>query len=141
VSAKIRRPSSGAIAGFAVTVIVHTLNATTGRPRYLLPTEPAEWARAIFSTVDSTHGYVLGAVDPDTGDHRRQQFAYRLYLDADRQAIPVPRRPRYLPSTAELRSPIPLRPDPAIMRDLISGVVVRTTLKAVSWISRCAVSP
>jgi hypothetical protein len=26
----------------------------------------AEWARVIFSTIDSTRGYRLGAVDPDT---------------------------------------------------------------------------
>ena len=56
-----------AAAGFAVTVIVHTVDAQTGVPRYLPPAEPAEWARAIFSTVDSAHGYFLGAVDPGTG--------------------------------------------------------------------------
>lgn len=79
-----------AAAGFAVTVIVHTVNAQTGVPRYLPPAEPAEWARAIFSTVDGAHGYFLGAVDPETGSHRRGQLVYRLYLDTDRQAIPVP---------------------------------------------------
>ena len=60
-----------AAAGFAVTVIVHIVDAQTGVPRYLPPAEPAEWARAIFSTVDNAHGYFLGAVDPDTGIHRR----------------------------------------------------------------------
>jgi hypothetical protein len=81
-----------AAAGFAVTVIVHTVDAQTGVPQYLPPAEPAEWARAIFSTVDNAHGYFLGAVDPYTGSHRRGQLAYRLYLDTDRQAIPVPRQ-------------------------------------------------
>jgi hypothetical protein len=81
-----------AAAGFAVTVLVHPVDARTGVLRYLPPSEPAEWARAIFSTVDNAHGYFLGAVDPDTGGHRRGQLAYRLYLDTDRQAIPVPRQ-------------------------------------------------
>ncbi|MFD7012419.1 N-formylglutamate amidohydrolase [Rhodococcus jostii] len=81
-----------AVAGFAVTVLVHTVDAETGRPRYLPPAEPAEWARAIFSTAGASHGYFLGAVDPDTGGHRDGQLAYRLYLDTDRQAIPVPRQ-------------------------------------------------
>jgi hypothetical protein len=78
-----------AAAGFAVTILVHTVDAQTGRPRYL---PPAEWARAIFSTADASHGYFLGAVDPDTGRHRDGQLAYRLYLDTDRQATPVPRQ-------------------------------------------------
>ncbi|ANS31991.1 hypothetical protein R1CP_36925 (plasmid) [Rhodococcus opacus] len=94
-----------AAAGFAVTVIVHTVDAETGRPRYLRPAEPAEWARAIFSTVEASHGYFLGAVDPDTGTHLEGQLAYRLYLDTDRQAIPVPRQvvtcPHYLLSAIE----------------------------------------
>ncbi|WP_050787553.1 hypothetical protein [Rhodococcus jostii] len=81
-----------AAAGFAVTVIVHPVDPATGQPRYLPPAEPAEWARAIFSTVDDAHGYFLGAVDPDTGVHRRGQLVYRLYLDTDRRAIPVPRQ-------------------------------------------------
>jgi hypothetical protein len=75
-------------AGLAVTVLVHTLDAETGRPRYLPPAEPAEWARAIFSTAGASHGYFLGAADPNTGGHRDGQLAYRLYLDTDRQAIP-----------------------------------------------------
>jgi hypothetical protein len=99
-----------ASAGFTVTVIVHTLDADTGQPRYLPPTEPAEWARAIFSTVDATHGYFLGAVDPDTGGHRSGQLAYRLYLDTDRQPIPVPRQvvtcPHYLLSAIDGREQI-----------------------------------
>ncbi|AII10866.1 N-formylglutamate amidohydrolase [Rhodococcus opacus] len=99
-----------AAAGFAVTVIVHTLDADTGQPRYLPPAEPAEWARAIFSTVDNAHGYFLGAVDPGTGSHRRGQLAYRLYLDTDRQAIPVPRQvvtcPHYLLSAIDGREQI-----------------------------------
>ncbi|TQC40140.1 N-formylglutamate amidohydrolase [Rhodococcus sp. WS4] len=90
-----------AAAGFVVTVIVHTLDAATGGPRYLPPAEPTEWARAIFTTTaGAAHGYFLGAVDPNTGTHRRGQLAYRLYLDTDRQAIPVPRQlvtcPHYL---------------------------------------------
>jgi len=76
------------------------LDAATGGPRYLPPAEPAEWARAIFSTAGAAHGYFLGAVDPNTGTHRRGQLAYRLYLDTDRQAIPVPHQlvtcPHYL---------------------------------------------
>jgi hypothetical protein len=52
------------------------------------PPSPPEWARAI-STSDATDGYILGAVDPDTGTHRRRQLANRLYLDTDRQANPV----------------------------------------------------
>ena len=99
-----------AATGFAVTVIVHTVDAQTGAPRYLPPAEPAEWARAIFSTVDSAHGYFLGAVDPDTGTHRRGQLAYRLYLDTERRAIPVPRQvvtcPHYLLSAIDGRAEI-----------------------------------
>ncbi|PBC47229.1 N-formylglutamate amidohydrolase [Rhodococcus sp. ACPA1] len=89
-----------AAAGFVVTVIVHTLDAATGEPRYLPPAEPAEWARAIFSTAGAAHGYFLDAVDPNTGTHRRGQLPYRLYLDTDRQPIPVPHQlvtcPHYL---------------------------------------------
>ena len=77
-----------AATGFAVTVIVHTVDAQTGVPRFLPPAKPAEWARAIFSTVDSTHGYFLGAVDPGTGTHRRGQLAYRLHLDTDAERYP-----------------------------------------------------
>ncbi|MCZ4590306.1 N-formylglutamate amidohydrolase [Rhodococcus opacus] len=90
-----------ATAGFVATVIVHIVDAATGGPRYLPPAEPAEWARAIFTTTaGAAHGYFLGAVDPNTGTHRRGQLAYRLYLDTDRQAIPVPHQlvtcPHYL---------------------------------------------
>ena len=46
-----------------------------------------------------------------------------------------------LQSTAELRSPFPQLPDPARMRDLISGVVVHTTKKTTSRLRRSAVSP
>ncbi|SEB35813.1 hypothetical protein SAMN04490220_0328 [Rhodococcus jostii] len=74
-----------AVAGFAVTVLAHTLDAETGRPRYLPPAEPAERARAIFSTAGATYGYFLGAVDPDTGDHRRG-------------AARIPPLPRHRPS-------------------------------------------
>ncbi|MFC0452263.1 N-formylglutamate amidohydrolase [Rhodococcus jostii] len=99
-----------AATGFAVTVIVHTVDAQTSAPRYLPPAEAAEWARAIFSTVDNAHGYFLGAVDPDTGSHRRGQLAYRLYLDTDRQAIPVPRQvvtcPHYQLSAIDGRAEI-----------------------------------
>ena len=69
-----------------------TVDAQTGEPRYLPPAEPAEWARTIFSTVDDAQGYFLGAVDPATGVHRSNQLAYRLYLDSNRRAIPVPRQ-------------------------------------------------
>ena len=62
-----------AVVGFAVTVLVHTLDAETARPRYLPPAEPAEWARAIFSTAGASRGYFLGAVDPNTGGHRDGQ--------------------------------------------------------------------
>ena len=79
-----------AAVGFVVTVIVHIVDAATGGLRYLPPAEPAEWARAIFSTAGAAHGYFLGAVDPNTGTHRRGQLAYRLYLDTDRQPMPVP---------------------------------------------------
>ncbi|WP_043779596.1 hypothetical protein [Rhodococcus sp. JVH1] len=78
--------------GFVVTVLVHIVDAATGLPRYLPVTEPGEWARAIFADADATQGYFLGAVDPDTGEHRDGQLAYRLYLDADRQAIRAPRQ-------------------------------------------------
>lgn len=66
------------------------------------PAEPAEWAHAIFSTVDTPQGYFLGAVDPETGTHRRGQLAYRLYLDTDRQAIPVPPSGAHLPALSAL---------------------------------------
>ena len=89
-----------AATGFTVTVIVHTLDAQTGEPQHLPPAEPAEWVRRIFSTVDAAQGYFLGAVDPTTGVHRGGQLAYRLYLDTNRRAIPVPRQvvtcPHYL---------------------------------------------
>lgn len=61
--------------------------------------------RAIFSDVDATQRYCLGAVDPDTGQHRHGQLAYLLYLDTDRQAIRVPRQvvgcPHYLLRTGD----------------------------------------
>ncbi|RYE39501.1 MAG: N-formylglutamate amidohydrolase [Hyphomicrobiales bacterium] len=99
-----------AAAGFAATVIVHTVDAQSGEPRYLPSAEAAEWARAIFSTVDSAHGYFLGAVDPGTGVHRRGQLAYRLYVDTDGQAIPVPRQvvtcPHYQLSAIDGRAEI-----------------------------------
>ncbi|GAF48805.1 hypothetical protein [Rhodococcus wratislaviensis] len=99
-----------AVAGFVVTVIVHTLDAKTGGPRYLPPAEPAEWARAIFSTAGAAHGYFLGAVDPNTGTHRHGQLTYRLYLDTDRQPIPVPRQlvtcPHYLLPALDSRAEI-----------------------------------
>ena len=99
-----------AAAGFAVTVIVHIVDAQTGRPRYLPSTEPAEWARTIFSTVDAAQGYFLGAVDPETGTHRSGQLAYRLYLDTDRRVITVPRQvvtcPHYLLPTLDSRAEI-----------------------------------
>ncbi|WP_257016231.1 N-formylglutamate amidohydrolase [Rhodococcus sp. ACS1] len=120
-----------AVAGLAVTVLVHTVDAEMGRPRYLPPTEPAEWARAILSTAGASHGYFLGAVDPDTGGHRDGQLAYRLYgqsrprvmhgatanacsrefrLGTDHQAIPVPRQvvpcPHYLLSAIDGREQI-----------------------------------
>ncbi|MFE5702009.1 N-formylglutamate amidohydrolase [Rhodococcus koreensis] len=89
-----------ATAGFVVTVIVHTVDAATGGLRYLPPAEPAAWARTIFSTTGAAHGFFLGAVDPNTGTHRRGQLAYWLYLDTDRQPIPMPRQlvtcPHYL---------------------------------------------
>ena len=44
------------MAGFAVVVLVHILDAETGGPRDLPPAEPAEWARSIFSTIaQSSH--------------------------------------------------------------------------------------
>ncbi|MFF2112519.1 N-formylglutamate amidohydrolase [Rhodococcus koreensis] len=99
-----------AAAGFVVTVIVHIVDATTGGPRHLPPTEPAEWARAIFTTAGASHEYFLGAVDPNTGTHRRGQLAYRLYLDTDRQPTPVPRDlvtcPHYLLSAIDGRESI-----------------------------------
>ena len=81
-----------AVSGFVVTVLVHSVDAATGLPRYLPTAEPGEWARAIFADIDAAQGYFLGAVDPDTGEHRDGQVAYRLYLDTDRQAIRVPRQ-------------------------------------------------
>ena len=81
-----------AASGFMVTVLVHSVDAATGLPRHLPAAEPAEWARAIFADVDAAQGYFLGAVDPNTGEHRDGQLAYRLYLDTDRQAIRVPRQ-------------------------------------------------
>ncbi|MDH6291935.1 N-formylglutamate amidohydrolase [Rhodococcus opacus] len=99
-----------AAAGVTVTVIVRTVDAATGEVRYLPPAEPDEWARVIFSTADATRGYFLGAVDPDTGTHRRGQLAYRLYLDTDRRAIPAPRQlvtcPQYLLPAIEARAEI-----------------------------------
>ncbi|KXF53501.1 N-formylglutamate amidohydrolase [Rhodococcus sp. SC4] len=81
-----------AASGFVATVLVHSVDAATDLPRYLATAEPGEWARAIFADVDAAQGYFLGAVDPDTGEHRDGQLAYRLYLDTDRQAIRVPRQ-------------------------------------------------
>ncbi|BAH55590.1 MULTISPECIES: hypothetical protein [Rhodococcus] len=99
-----------AATGFTVTVIVHTVDAQTGEPRYLPPAEPAEWARTIFSTVDAPHGYFLGAVDPATGVHRGSQLAYRLYLDSTRRTIPVPRQvvtcPHYLLAALDGRAEV-----------------------------------
>lgn len=85
-------PWAPAASGFVVTVLVHSVDAATGLPRYLPPAEPGEWARAIFAGVDAAQGYFLGAVDPATGEHRDGQLAYRLYLDTDRHAIRVPRQ-------------------------------------------------
>ncbi|MFC9358388.1 N-formylglutamate amidohydrolase [Rhodococcus sp. NPDC057014] len=101
-----------AAAGFNVTVVVRTVDTATGEPRYLTRAEPDEWVRAIFSTVEATGGYFLGAVDPDTGVHCRGQFAYRLYLDTDRRAIPAPRQlvtfPQYLLPTIDIRGDLTL---------------------------------
>jgi hypothetical protein len=83
-------PWAPAASGFVVTVLVHSVDAATGLPRYLPPAEPGEWARAIFAEVDAAQGYFLGAVAPDTGEHRDGQLAYRLYLGPDRHAIRVP---------------------------------------------------
>ena len=83
-------PWAPAVSGFVVTVLVHSIDAATGLPRHLPVAEPNEWARAIFADVDAGQGYFLGAVDPDTGEHRDGQLAYRLYLDTDRHAIRVP---------------------------------------------------
>ncbi|MFC9362542.1 N-formylglutamate amidohydrolase [Rhodococcus sp. NPDC057014] len=79
-----------AVSGFVVTVLIHIVDAATGLPRHLPTAEPNEWARAIFAGIDAAQGYFLGAVDPDTSEHRDGQLAYRLYLDTDRQAIRVP---------------------------------------------------
>ena len=75
-----------------VTVLVHSIDTATGLPRHLPVAEPNEWARAIFADVDAAQGYFLGAADPDTGEHRDGQLAYRLYLDPDRRAIRAPRQ-------------------------------------------------
>ncbi|MGW5153788.1 N-formylglutamate amidohydrolase [Rhodococcus koreensis] len=83
-------PWAPAVSGLVVTVLVHSVDAATGLPRHIPTAEPNEWARAIFADVDAAKGYFLGAVDPDTGEHRDGQLAYRLYLDTDRQAIRVP---------------------------------------------------
>ncbi|MDF3311626.1 N-formylglutamate amidohydrolase [Rhodococcus sp. T2V] len=83
-------PWAPAVSGFVVTVLVHSVDTATGLPRHLPTAEPNEWARAIFADIDAAQGYFLGAVDPDTGEHRDGQLAYRLYLDTDRQAIRVP---------------------------------------------------
>ena len=83
-------PWAPAVSGFVVTVLVHSIDTATGLPRHLPVAEPGEWARAIFADADAGQGYFLGAVDPDTGEHRNGQLAYRLYLDTDRQAIRVP---------------------------------------------------
>ncbi|SEB29530.1 N-formylglutamate amidohydrolase [Rhodococcus koreensis] len=85
-------PWAPAASGFAVTVVVYFVDTATGRPRYLPIAEPHEWARAIFSAIDARQGYFLGAVDPDTGEHRDGQLAYRLYLDPARRAIRAPRQ-------------------------------------------------
>ncbi|MFV9454577.1 N-formylglutamate amidohydrolase [Rhodococcus sp. NM-2] len=85
-------PWAPAAAGFVVTVLVHSVDAATGLPRHLPVAEPGEWAGAILADVDAAQGYFLGAVDPDTGEHRDGQLTYRLYLDTDRQAIRVPRQ-------------------------------------------------
>ncbi|MFE7421741.1 N-formylglutamate amidohydrolase [Rhodococcus sp. NPDC057529] len=84
-------PWAPAVSGFVVTVLVHSVDAATGLPRHLPVAEPNEWARAIFAGIDAGQGYFLGAVDPDTGEHRDGQLAYRLYLDTDRQPIRAPR--------------------------------------------------
>ena len=96
-----------AVVGFAVTVLVHTLDAETGRPRYLPPAEPAEWARAIFSTAGASHGNFLGAVDPDTGGHRDGQLdtaSISNRLSGDSSAATGVTCPHYLPRPSTVGS-------------------------------------
>jgi hypothetical protein len=98
-----------AAAGFAVTGIVHPVDAQTGVPRYLPPAEPAEWAQAIFSTVDDAPGYFLGAVTPtpapiDAGSSRIASSSTPIagrYPCLDRR--PPARTTYYLPALGRSR--------------------------------------
>ncbi|GAB3835072.1 hypothetical protein GCM10028895_55510 [Pontibacter rugosus] len=100
-----------AAAGFAVTVIVHTVDVETGVPRHLPPAESAEWARAIFSTVDSRTGtssapstQAPASIDADssyTASTSTPTAGRFLFLG---RWSPV-RITCYRPSTAEPRSP------------------------------------
>jgi len=98
-----------AVAGFAVTVIVHTVDAESGLPRYLPSAEPAEWrvrsSRPPEPRMDTSSA-------PSTRPPAATTRAARIppYLDTDRQAIPVPRQvlacPHYLLSTIDGREQI-----------------------------------
>jgi len=72
---------------------VHTVDAATGRPRYLPAAEPSERVHSIFSTTDATHGYFLGAVDPGTGANRPGRIPPRpRHQPPGRRAIPAPQQ-------------------------------------------------
>jgi hypothetical protein len=67
-------------------------DAAPGRPLSATCGPPSGRARS--SRPSTAHVCFLGAVDPDTGDHRRGQLVYRLYLDTDRlcESLPAPRK-------------------------------------------------
>jgi len=68
-----------AATGFAVTVIVHIVDAETGQPRYCHPRNPPS-GRARSSPPSTPRTATPRAVDPDTGTRHRPPRAKTSYL-------------------------------------------------------------
>ncbi|BCN46690.1 hypothetical protein RE9431_49470 (plasmid) [Prescottella equi] len=81
-----------AAAGTAVTVTVTCTDTESGARRHVQLREPEAWARAVIAEVDdgTTRVYLLGGIDPETGQPERGLVAYRFFLAEDATPIRVP---------------------------------------------------
>ncbi|EME18548.1 hypothetical protein [Rhodococcus triatomae] len=81
-----------AAAGTVVTVTVASTDTASGARRHVQSHEPEAWARAVFTEFDDAtlRIYLLGDVDPDTGQPERGLVAYRGYVDETATPIRVP---------------------------------------------------
>lgn len=86
------RRSDPAMTGTAVTVTVTSTDTSTGARRHLPLREPEAWVRAIFADIDDDQQriYLLGGVDPDTGQPTHGLVSYRAYFDDTADPIRVP---------------------------------------------------